>query len=100
MAFELLYELLNETSPFYFYFSLFLSALGAIKWIQFDHWHKFIGQRYVYTKETHAIQIQSAPVQKSINETTDIMDWMIKKAKRFDAPDDDTDDHPSLFSKR
>src|SRR5699024_8588756 len=99
MAFELLYELLNETSPFYFYFSLFLSALGAIKLIQFDHLHKFIGHRYVYTQEAHAIQIQSAPVQESIGETTDILDWIVKKAKRFDAPDDDTDDHSFSFFK-
>ncbi|QKY70718.1 hypothetical protein [Lentibacillus sp. CBA3610] len=98
MIIEMLSELFAETSPLYFYFSVFLSVLGPVKFTQFGL-HKFIGHAHVSTKKSHAIQIQSAPIQESIGGTTDIMDWIVTKAKRIDAPDDDTDDHTFSFFK-
>ena len=98
MVIELLYELLADTSPFYFYFSIFLSVIGTIKITQFGS-HKFVGHAHVHTKNSHSIQIQSAPIRESNGETTDIIDWIVKKAKRIDAPDDDNDDHAFSFFK-
>ncbi|MFD1361228.1 hypothetical protein [Lentibacillus salinarum] len=98
MIIEILHELFADTSPFYVYFSICLSVIGTINLTQFDL-HQFIGHAHVYTRESHAIQIQSAPIQASIGEATDIMDWIVQKAKRIDAPDDDTDDHTLSFFK-
>ncbi|TFJ91898.1 hypothetical protein [Lentibacillus salicampi] len=99
MVIELLYELFTETSPFYLYLSMVLSAMAAIKLIQFDHLHEFTGHGHVYKRKTHAIQIHSAPIQEPIGEATEIMDWIVKMAKRIDAPDDDKDDHAFSFFK-
>ncbi|ALX49628.1 hypothetical protein [Lentibacillus amyloliquefaciens] len=96
MIIELLYELLADTSPFYFYFSIVMSVIGTIKITQFNL-YKFIGHTHVHTKHSHSIEIQSAPNQESIGETTDVMDWIVQKAKRVDAPDDDTDHHAFSF---
>ncbi|WP_010531395.1 hypothetical protein [Lentibacillus jeotgali] len=96
MIIELLYELLAETSPFYFYFSVFLSVIGSIKITQLGL-NKFVGHAYVHTKNSHSVKIQSAPIQESIGEVTDVMVWIVQKAKRIDAPDDDNDDHACSF---
>lgn len=98
MILELLSELFADTStsPLTFYVTIFLSVIGPIKFSQFGL-HKFIGHAHVYTRKSHAIQSQSAPIQESIGETTDIMDWIVQKAKRIDAPDDDTDDNNFSF---
>src|SRR5699024_7700741 len=96
MVIELLYELLADTSPFYFYFSIFLAVIGTIKITQFGL-HKFVGHAHVHTKKSHSIQIQAAPIQESIGEATDIMDWIVQIAKRIDAPDDDNDDYVFSF---
>lgn len=98
MIIEMLSELLAETSPLYFYFSVFLSVIGTVNFTQFGL-HKFIGHAHMHTRKSHATQIQSAPIRETIGETTDIMDWIVRKAKRIDAPDDDTDHHVFSFFK-
>ncbi|GGJ81918.1 hypothetical protein GCM10007063_00420 [Lentibacillus kapialis] len=96
MVIELLYELLADTSPFYFYFGIFLTLMGTIKITRFGL-HKFVGHAYMYTKNSHSIQILSVPIRESIGAATDILVWIAQKAKRIDAPDDDNDHRASFF---
>ncbi|GAB4071887.1 hypothetical protein GCM10028778_00170 [Barrientosiimonas marina] len=98
MITELLYELFVDTSPVYLYVSVFLSVIGTINLAQLDL-HQNHELAHVATRKSHAIRIQAAPVQESIGESTAIMDWIVQKAKRIDAPDDDTDDHTFSFFK-
>src|SRR5690625_5054938 len=92
MMLELLTELFAGSSSVYFYFSIFLSGISTIKFTQFDL-HKFIVNIDMSIRISHAVQIQSAPIHDSIGEATDIMDWIVRKANRIEAPDDNTDDY-------
>jgi|SRR5690625_99142 len=96
MIIEMLAELFADSSSIYFYFSFFLSTFGTIKLTQIGL-HKFIGNTHVCIRNSHAARIQSAPIHDSTGETTDIMNWIVRKAKRIESPDDDNaDDH--IFS--
>ncbi|MFA1820195.1 hypothetical protein ACDX78_08415 [Virgibacillus oceani] len=91
MMVEMLNELFADSSSIYFYFSIFFSGMGMFKLTQFGL-HKFIGNTHVSIRKSHAVQIQSAPIQNSIGEATDIMNWIVRKAKRIESPDDDNAD--------
>jgi len=91
MMIEMLHELFVDSPSICFYFSIFLSGLGTFRLTQFGL-HKFIGNTHVAIRKSHAVQIQSAPIQNSIGEATDIMDWIVRKVKRIESPDDDNAD--------
>ncbi|WP_164217168.1 hypothetical protein [Virgibacillus sp. YIM 98842] len=97
MMVELLTELFADSSSMYFYFSIFLSGIGTIKFTQFGL-NRFIGNTHVAIRKCHAAKIQTAPILDSIGEATEIMDWIVRKTKRIEAPDDDnTDNHVFSF---
>ncbi|MDY0407590.1 hypothetical protein ACFFIS_09015 [Virgibacillus soli] len=92
MLFEIVSDFLLATSPFYFYISLFLSALAVLKFIHFDLHHYL--HHNIYSKRAHTIDIHVLHFENQVEQVSEIRDWIAQKIKRIESPDDDTDGHP------
>ncbi|WP_099157532.1 hypothetical protein [Virgibacillus ndiopensis] len=93
---EVLYDLLGEISPFYFYISIVLSMICAYRFLNMDM-HNTMMDNNVYTREAHASKIQFLPKREPIGEIPEIHNWITNTTKRIDAPDDDSDNDSFSF---
>ncbi|WP_284139602.1 MULTISPECIES: hypothetical protein [unclassified Virgibacillus] len=97
MFMELLTELINETSPFYFYLSIMLSAISSMHFIHLDM-HRFVTEHNkFYTKKASLVDCQPARERKPLGEISEVQHWIFQKAMRMDGPDDDTDGNSFCF---
>ncbi|WP_164669873.1 hypothetical protein [Virgibacillus doumboii] len=97
MIIELLYELLGEMSPMYFYLGFALSVMYSIRVLNVDMNNTFMSS-HDYAKECHALSFRQLPDQEPLGEIDDIHNWITHTTKRIDAPDDDTDNHSFSFT--
>ncbi|WP_188456341.1 hypothetical protein [Virgibacillus oceani] len=93
---ELLYDLLGEISPLYFYISIVLSMICAYRFFNMDM-HNTLMDNNIYTRESHASKIQLLPKREPIGEIPEIHKWITNTTKRIDAPDDDSDNDSFSF---
>lgn len=98
MLFDLLYEVVGEISPMYFYLSIILSIICSYRMMNMGMHHSIISN-HDYTKECHAIHMKLLPMHEPISQITEIHNWITHVTKRIDAPDDDTDVHTFSFQK-
>ncbi|WP_053219314.1 hypothetical protein [Virgibacillus senegalensis] len=97
---ELLNELLNEASPFYFYVSMILAIYCAFGFsvIAYSSLSK---SSEMVTRDYHAIQFRLLPVAARLTETCLVTTWIASKVKRKDGPEDDADHHTfSLYNQK
>ncbi|WP_217587992.1 hypothetical protein [Lentibacillus saliphilus] len=95
MLIELLNELLNDASPFYFYVSMFGTAAAAMKLI---HMNAPVSIKHrLHIKRTIAIQNAASFPDQPFTENMEIQTWLTHIFKRIDAPDDDADGHTSSY---
>ncbi|WP_077324679.1 hypothetical protein [Virgibacillus siamensis] len=92
MVFELIYDVVGELSPMYFYLSIIFSLICSYQIMNMNVHHSILSN-YDYTKECHAVYIKLLPKNEPISQITEIHNWITHTTKRIDAPDDDTDDH-------
>ncbi|MUV38632.1 hypothetical protein JNUCC1_02486 [Lentibacillus sp. JNUCC-1] len=96
MLIELLNEILNDTSPFYFYISMFWAAAGAVKLI---HMHKPVSiKQRLHFRKSPGIYENTVFSQQPFTENMSIQTRLTHIFKRIDAPDDDRDDQVLLIS--
>lgn len=98
MFIELLYELLGEVSPMYFYLGVVLSVIFSYRLMQIDMSNTLM-KNHDYIKESHALHFKLLPKQEPLGEAEEIHDWIVHTTKRIDAPDDDTDNQSFSFIK-
>lgn len=90
MLLEFLSECITDTSLFYFYLSLFLSAIGALSLVHI-HFHHYVNAHTVYTKKSNMFTLHAMPTVESVGDVTAIRNWLVRKIKRMEGPDDDAD---------
>lgn len=98
MFFDLISELINNTSPFYLYVGLLWSMVGALQLINMDM-HEFRKHHYLYVKNVNTIQVDTALIQEPVVRNDAVITWLTHKTKRIETPDDDSDDDSSSISK-
>lgn len=94
---ELINELINDASPVYFYLSILLTVASACSFstIQFGD---MLDTHHFQIRESHNERYRLLPIQELFGMCDEIFQWVVKKANRITAPDDDTDH--SSFSLR
>ena len=90
MIFEILSDMINNTSPLYMYVGVLWSAVAALQLINMNL-HTFSRDHHIYIRHSYNFEVDSALVKKPIVKNMDIKTWLIQKLKRIDAPDDDSD---------
>ncbi|RDW19730.1 hypothetical protein [Oceanobacillus chungangensis] len=97
MFLELLNELLSDFSPIYLYLSFLLSVV-YFDYIQLD-FRCSIDKNHAFIRRSHALKVDSLPIQQPISGAIEIHNWLTNKTKRIEIPDDDNDAHSnSTFS--
>ncbi|MBU5467572.1 hypothetical protein KQI49_12155 [Virgibacillus sp. MSJ-26] len=99
MFFDLLSELINNTSPFYLYVGLLWSMVGALQLINMDM-HKFRKNHYLYVKNVNTFQVDTTLIQEPMVGNDAVITWLTHKTKRIETPDDDSDVDSSSISKQ
>ncbi|SDQ76654.1 hypothetical protein [Virgibacillus salinus] len=90
MLLELLYELLGEMSPMYFYLGIVFSIICSSRFM-YKGFHNSLMNNYVYTRKRHALHFKLLPKQEQLGAIIEVRNWITHTTKRIDAPDDDTD---------
>lgn len=96
MAIELLYDLLAEVSPMYFYLSIILSMVFTFRMVDINVSSTMMANQK-YTKEYHALAFKRLPIDDAREDSHDVQDWITHTTKRIDVPDDDGDNHSFSF---
>src|SRR5699024_12841337 len=98
MVLDLLNEFINGTSPFYFYFNLLWSTVGALQLIHFNV-HQFMKYRELHTIHSAKVQVEKFSTYEPIVENLEISIWLTNKFKQIEAPDNHKDiDSYSFFT--
>ncbi|NBJ67908.1 MULTISPECIES: hypothetical protein [Clostridia] len=86
---ELINELINDVSPVYFYLSILLTMASAYSFsaIQFG---QMMDTHHLQIRKNHNERYRLLPIQELFGMCDEIFQWVIKKANRIAAPDDDT----------
>lgn len=99
MFFDVLSEMINNASPFYFYVGLLWSMVGALQLINMDM-QNFRRNHYFHVKNVYTFQVDSALIQEPSIRNQAVITWLTHKTKRIEAPDDDSDDASFSISKQ
>lgn len=90
MLVELLNELLNEASPFYFYASWLLTVFCLYNFID-PGFYSRKNSIELMRRDYHSNQFGLLSHYAHIGLKDSILDWIITKTKRKDGPEDDDD---------
>ncbi|WP_093210283.1 hypothetical protein [Sediminibacillus albus] len=99
MFIELLNEVLNEASPFYFYVGFFLAAYCAFSF-SFMSMPLRAKSKEAVTRNYYATRFRLLPIETRLGEIAEILDWITEKSKRKEGPEDDSDNHFLSFTKQ
>ncbi|GAA0594621.1 hypothetical protein GCM10009001_08430 [Virgibacillus siamensis] len=99
MFFELLYDVVGEISPIYFYLSIIFTLVCSYRIMNMNIHHPII-RNHDYAKECHAIYIKLLPINVTIGQIVEIHNWITHTTKRIDTPDDDSDHHSFSLQKK
>lgn len=91
MFFDVLSEMINSTSPLYFYVGFLWSMVGAFQLINMDM-HQFRKHHHLHVKNIYTFQVDMALIQEPTVKNRAVKTWLTHKMKRIEAPDDDSDD--------
>lgn len=90
MLVELLNEILNEASPFYFYVSWILTVFCLFNFVYLS-FHARKDSSELMIRDYHANQYRLLPSSTWNKTGRSILNWITAKTKRKDSPEDDDD---------
>jgi len=91
MFFDIISDLVNNTSPLYLYVGLLWSMMGAFQLINMDM-NQFRKHHHFHIKRVYTFQVDTALIEKPDVKNRSFKTWLTHKKKRIEAPDDDSDD--------
>jgi hypothetical protein len=96
MLLEFLYESLSDLSPLYLYLSVLLSMIFALRFMPF-FMESFAENSKLYRQKLHARKAKLVQMQAPKTVLIEKRNWLSRKTKRIEAPDDDTDSESFLL---
>lgn len=93
---DLLYEVLADSSPFYVYIGIMVSAVCTYKLLT-TGLQGTEPENYSYLRACHANEAARSARCAAKNRPAGMQTWLIKITKRIEGPDDDGD-HPSFLN--
>lgn len=96
MFLELLYELISDISPLYFYLSIILSIICAYKIMNFGL-NRFLNKHDVSIHDQQLFITRFNQNMIPSGQLFEQQNWLAKKTMRIEAPDDDSDNESFSF---
>ncbi|CQR48349.1 hypothetical protein BN1058_02717 [Paraliobacillus sp. PM-2] len=96
MTVELIGQLNSDLHPMYIYLTFYIALICSYGLLYVTHYeitrhHKVIKNNY------HAVYLRRQEAIFHLSQWQDIRNWITIKMKRKESPDDDEDNHSSMF---
>ncbi|WP_182200646.1 hypothetical protein [Paraliobacillus salinarum] len=96
MSVELIGQLYSDLHPMYIYLTFYIALICSYGLLYVAH-HQLSKQQHSFKNNYHAIYLRTKEAIFHLGQWQDIRKWITIKMKRKESPDDDEDNHFSLF---